>query len=138
MIRFTIACIALVVLVASGLRGAHTGSVIAAQAAPSGKAIFETNCATCHQAQGDGLPDAVPPLAKNAYVSGNPKAVIHTVLYGKKGPIKVNGKPYDATMPAWKKSLKPGEIAAVITFIRTSFGNKGKAVTEKQVLAVKK
>lgn len=109
-----------------------------AQAAQTGKAIYDANCATCHGGLADGLPDAVPPLAKNAFVSGNPKAVIHTVLYGKEGPIKVNGKPYNATMPAWKKQLKPNEVAAVITYIRTNFGNKGSAVTSKQVIAVTK
>jgi mono/diheme cytochrome c family protein len=108
-------------------------------AAPDGKAIFATNCATCHGDKGQGAENVAPPLAKNSYETGDPKKVIHTVLYGLSGPIKVNGKPWgDGTMPAWKGSLTNAQIAAVITFERSSWGNKASAVTEKQVASVKK
>jgi mono/diheme cytochrome c family protein len=79
-----------------------------------------------------------PPLAGNSYVTGDPKAVIHTLLYGLQGPIQVNGKPWTGgQMPAWKGQLSNADIANVITYIRSSWGNSAPPVTEKQVSQVK-
>jgi mono/diheme cytochrome c family protein len=63
--------------------------------------------------------------------------VIHTLLYGLAG-AKVEGKSYGAQMPAWKGQLSNGDIAAVITYIRSSWGNKASAVTEADVAKVPK
>jgi len=107
-------------------------------AGTSGAAVFRDNCATCHGDKGQGAPNVAPPLAKNSYETGDPKKVIHTVLHGLTGPIKVNGKLWgDGTMPAWKGSLTNAQIAAVITYVRSSWGNKASAVTEKQVASSK-
>ncbi len=86
---------------------------------------------------GQGLPGTFPPLAKNAYVTGDPSKVIHTLLNGMNGPVKVNGNAYNGAMPAWKGTLSNAEIAAVITYVRSSFGNKASAVTEAQVAKAK-
>jgi mono/diheme cytochrome c family protein len=107
-------------------------------AAADGKGVFASNCASCHGDKGQGAPNVAPPLVKNSYVTGNPKAVIHTVLAGMNGPIKVNGKPWGSgMMPPWKGSLTNAQIAAVITYMRSSWGNKASAVTEKQVASTK-
>ncbi len=84
------------------------------------------------------MPGAFPPLAKNAYVTGDPKKVIGTLLNGLNGAVSVNGKTYNGAMPAWKGQLSNAEIAAVITYIRSSWGNKASAVTEAQVAAIAK
>jgi mono/diheme cytochrome c family protein len=110
-----------------------TSSSVSAAAAPDGKAVFAKNCSSCHQATGLGLPGTFPPLAKNAYVTGDPSKVIHTLLTGMTGSIKVNGASYNGAMPPWKGTLSNAEIAAVITYIRSSWGNKASAVTEAQV-----
>jgi len=68
-------------------------------------------------------------------VTGDVKAVIHTLNYGLVGKIKVNGADYNGVMPAWKGQLKDAEIAAVITYIRNSWGNKASAVTAADVAA---
>ncbi len=115
----------------------HHGSAPASAAAPDGSAIYSQKCASCHQATGMGLPGAFPPLAKNPYVTGDPTKVIGTLLHGLNGAIKVNGQSYQGAMPAWKGQLSNAEIAAVATYIRSSWGNKASAVTEKQVAAVK-
>jgi nitrite reductase (NO-forming) len=109
----------------------------ATSTAPDGKAVYAKTCATCHQANGQGLANAIPPLAKNSFETGDPKKVIATVLHGLNGKVTVNGKTYDGTMPAWKGQLSNAEIAAVITYVRTSWGNKASKVSEKDVAAVK-
>jgi len=102
----------------------------------SGAQVYSQNCSSCHQAAGEG--NAVfPPLAKNPVVTGDPKNVIHIVRNGLTGPVKVNGKTYNGQMPAWKSQLSAGDIAAVITYVRSSWGNKASAVTAAQVGADK-
>jgi ubiquinol-cytochrome c reductase cytochrome b subunit len=113
--------------------GAAPGSGSAAK----GQAIYTQNCVSCHQANGQGTPAVFPPLAANPYVTGPPTPVIHTLLYGLAG-AKVEGKDYNAQMPAWKGTLTNADIASVITYIRTSWGNKASAVTEADVAKVPK
>jgi cbb3-type cytochrome c oxidase subunit III len=115
----------------------HSGFGTAAYAASDGKALYSANCTSCHQANGQGLPGTFPPLAKNPYVTGDASKVIHTVKDGLNGSIKVNGKTYNGQMPAWKSQLSNADIAAVITYIRSAWGNKASAVTEAQVAKVK-
>jgi mono/diheme cytochrome c family protein len=106
-------------------------------AAADGKAIYDSKCSSCHQANGQGLTGAFPPLAGNKDVTGDPKKAITAVVKGTSGPLTVGGKTYNGAMPAWKGQLSNAEIAAVLTYVRSSWGNKASAVTEKQVAAVK-
>jgi ubiquinol-cytochrome c reductase cytochrome b subunit len=118
--------------------GSGTSSTVATTGgAHNGAQVYSTNCSSCHQATGQGLAGAFPPLAGNPYVIGPPTPVIHTLLYGLAG-AKVEGKSYSAQMPAWKGQLSNGDIAAVITYIRSSWGNKASAVTEADVAKVPK
>jgi ubiquinol-cytochrome c reductase cytochrome b subunit len=110
----------------------------ATESALSGATIYTTNCASCHAATGKGLPGAIPPLAANPYVTGTPNRVIRTVLNGMTGEISVNGAKYNGVMPAWRTKLSAAEVAAVITYIRSSWGNKAIPVTEAQVKAITK
>jgi ubiquinol-cytochrome c reductase cytochrome b subunit len=126
-----------VVAVASG-KTEPAGGAADAKNGGAGAKIYAANCSSCHGAGGVGMPGTFPPLAGNTYVTGSPKAVAHTLLYGLSGPIKVAGTAYTGQMPAWKGTLSNADIANVITYIRTSWGNKAKAVTEAQVAAVKK
>ncbi len=124
---------------------APAGSAMKTVAASSGAAgagagdkVFSTNCASCHGATGQGQPGAFPPLAKNSLVTGDPKFDIHTVLYGLQGKIKVNGADYNGQMPAWKGTLSNKDIADVVTYIRSQWGNRAKSVTEADVAKVPK
>lgn len=107
-------------------------------AAASGAGVYGTNCSSCHQAGGVGLPGSFPPLAANPVVTGDPKTVIHIVKYGLSGKIQVAGKTYNGMMPAWSPQLSNGDIASVITYVRSSWGNKAGAVTVSAVSAVSK
>ena len=104
-------------------------------ASSNGLAVYTTNCSTCHQSDGKGA--IGPPLAGNSVVTGDASKVIHIVNSGLTGTITVNGKTFNGTMPAWKGTLSTSDIAAVITYIRSSWGNKAGAVTSAQVASTK-
>jgi cytochrome c oxidase cbb3-type subunit 2 len=98
-----------------------------------GKSVFAGNCAACHQASGQGLPGTFPPLKGNSAVEDDdPTKQIQVVLEGLHGE-KVDGKEYAAAMPAFKDVLDDAEIAAVINYERSSWGNDGKRITPEQV-----
>jgi ubiquinol-cytochrome c reductase cytochrome b subunit len=107
-------------------------------ASDKGAQIFATNCQGCHGVAGGGTPGAFPPLAGNPYVTGDPKQVMHTVLYGLTGPVSVKGATYNGQMPPWKGQLSNADVADVISYIRTSWGNSASKVTESDVAAVAK
>lgn len=100
--------------------------------ASNGAAVFNTNCASCHQSDGKGGATA-PALAGNPLVTGPANKVIHIVKNGLTGAVTVNGKSYNGIMPAWKGVISNDDIAAVITYVRSSWGNKASAVTSAQV-----
>jgi ubiquinol-cytochrome c reductase cytochrome b subunit len=101
----------------------------------AGATVYSGNCAGCHGAAGAGVPGAFPPLANNPYVTGDPKAVIHTLNYGLNGAIKVGDAAYNGQMPAWKGNLTNQQIADVISYIRASWGNKAAPVKVSDVAA---
>jgi len=104
-----------------------------------GAKVYVASCAGCHAAEGAGSPGVAPALAGNPYLDGDAKIVIHTVAYGLTGPITVKGVSFkDSTMPPWKDNLTDAQIADVISYIRTSWGNKGTPVTVTDVGTVKK
>jgi len=86
-----------------------------------GKSLFAKNCAACHQASGKGIPGAFPALAGNAFVQGAPADVATVLLKGRGG------------MPDFSGSLDDGEIAQVLTYVRSSWGNGAPPVTEQDV-----
>ena len=101
----------------------------------SGEAIFAAKCATCHQSSGQGT-DQYPPLAGNAAVNASdPSTIVGIIVNGRSGPLTVNGKTYNGTMPTWKGQLSNPDIAAVATYIRSSWGNHAAGVTEQMVTA---
>ena len=86
-----------------------------------GKTLFAQNCAACHQSGGKGIPGAFPALAGNAFVQGTPGDVAAVLLRGRGG------------MPDFSASLDDGEIAQVLTYVRSSWGNGAAPVTEQDV-----
>ena len=92
-----------------------------------GASIYGSKCAACHGASGQGgSHGAFPALAGDALVNNSdPGSMIGLIEHGR------------SMMPAWKGQLSAGDIAAVATFIRSAWGNKGGAVSEQDVIAVK-
>lgn len=117
---------------------AATMAAATTAAAGNGANVYQTNCSSCHQADGKGLAGSFPPLAGNPRVTGDPKAAIHIVKYGLTGKISVAGHTFDGTMPPWGTQLSNADIAAALTYVRSSWGNKASAITAAQVAAVAK
>lgn len=103
--------------------------------AAKGQALFTANCAACHQATGEGLPGAFPPLKGNAAVNdADPTTHIHVVLHGLQGG-NVGGVTYSSPMPPFADTLSDADIADIISYERSSWGNHGVPVTAQQVAA---
>lgn len=102
----------------------------------AGKKVYDQYCLVCHQADGKGVPNAFPPLTQTEYVNGDTDRLIGIVLNGLTGEIEVNGETYNSVMVA-HNFLNDTEVADVITYVRSSFGNEAPAVTAEQVAAVR-
>ncbi|QHV93969.1 PVC-type heme-binding CxxCH protein [Spirosoma endbachense] len=107
-----------------------------------GKEIYakEGYCATCHQPDGKGLTaSGFPPLTGTNWVMGNEDRLIKIALKGLMGPIDVSGKSYPGQVPMtpFGGLLKDKEIAAVLTYVRNSFGNNAPAVLPEKVAKVR-
>lgn len=83
------------------------------------------------------MPGTFPPLAGNPVVDGPAAALIHIVEDGLTGAITVNGVAYNGQMPAWGQTLSAGDIAAVLTYVRSSWGNHGTPVATADVKAAR-
>jgi mono/diheme cytochrome c family protein len=96
-------------------------AAVPAAAQDSGESQFVATCSACHQVTGLGIKGAFPALAGDPFVVGDPQAVISTVLNGRGG------------MPAWKGELTDAQAAAIVTYVRSAWGNKAAAVTPEMV-----
>jgi cytochrome c oxidase cbb3-type subunit 2 len=103
--------------------------------AAKGQALFTATCASCHQATGEGLPGAFPPLKGNPSVNdSDPTQHIHVVLHGLQG-AKVDSVVYPSPMPPFGTTLSDAEVASIVNYERSSWGNHGAPVTGQQVAA---
>ncbi len=102
-----------------------------------GKKIYEQNCLTCHQADGNGVPNLNPPLSKTTYVLGDQVRLIKIVLNGLEEEIEINGNYYSNPMPSFGSVLNDQQIADVLTYVRNSFSNKASQVTAAKVKTVR-
>lgn len=104
---------------------------------PDGKAVYSTTCAACHQVTGDGVAGVYPPLAGSEWVNGDEAKVVRILLHGVTGPIEVAGETFNGMMPPWGGALKDDDIAAVLTYVRSTWGNKGAPVTAAKVASIR-
>jgi cytochrome c oxidase subunit II len=92
----------------------------------NGKAVYDKNCAVCHQANGQGLPPAFPALTGSKVATGPIADHVSIVLHGKN------------VMPKWGPMLNDVEIASVITYERNALGNAvGDMVQPAQIKAAR-
>ena len=101
-----------------------------------GKAIYDTQCVTCHQEKGEGVKDVYPPLAKSDYLMANKSRAVAAVVNGVQGAITVNGSKYDGEMIGL--DLTDQDVSAVLNYVRNSWGNKGDAVRPEEVAPQRK
>ena len=100
-----------------------------------GAQVYRNTCLVCHQADGNGVPGMHPPLKGSDRVTGDKEGLIRIVLEGMEGEIEVNGEIYNNVMPPLSQ-LDATQIADVLTFIRSSFGNDASEVTVEEVQKV--
>lgn len=100
-----------------------------------GGKLFARNCVACHKANGKGVPGVFPPLAGNPHLRDT-KLVVRTIQGGKSGPIDINGEKFNSRMPPIGAAFSPGQIAAVATYVRNSWGNSFGAVTDNEANAL--
>jgi mono/diheme cytochrome c family protein len=122
----------------------HVGGIEVAKVDPIvlGKKQYDSLCVTCHQPTGLGLPGIYPPLAKSEWAQGSEERVIRIVLHGLTGPITVEGTTFPGAVPmpavgptgaGWSDD----KIAAVLTYIRQEWGNKGAPITTEKVAEIR-
>ncbi len=111
---------------------------VASAGGSDGAAIY-TRCVACHQANGAGLAGAFPPLANSEWVTGDPGIPIRVVLQGMIGEVTVAGQTYNSVMLPYGGTgeMSDAEVAAVLTYVRSSFGNSASAVSAEDVAAVR-
>lgn len=102
-----------------------------------GRRLFLANCAACHQPTGQGLPGVYPPLAGSDWAQGPEDRVIRIPLKGLSGPITVSGKHFNNSMPAFGSVLHDDQLADILTYVRSAWGNKASAVSADKVKAVR-
>ncbi|MBX3623073.1 MAG: cytochrome c [Rhizobacter sp.] len=110
----------------------------AAGARVDGAAVYASRCVACHQASGMGLPGVFPPLAGSDWVAGKDTTLAAIVLHGISGPLTVNGKPFNGAMPAFGGQLNDAELAAVLSHVRSHWGNTAGAVSAATVAAMRR
>ena len=98
-----------------------------------GATLYLQKCSHCHSRDGMGRGEFVPPLAGvSSALADAPDSVINIILNGA-GRVVANGVPDSYRMPPYRVSLRDDQIAALATFVRTSWGNTGSAVTAEQI-----
>ncbi|MDA0766457.1 MAG: copper-containing nitrite reductase, partial [Verrucomicrobia bacterium] len=100
-----------------------------------GKNVYTTNCIACHQAEGQGIPAAFPPLAKSDYLNRDKSRAISTVINGLTGEVGVNGAKYNSVMP--KLMMNDEDIANVLTYVYSQWDNDGHEITPADVKSVR-
>jgi cytochrome c oxidase subunit 2 len=100
---------------AAGANAAAAGRTLTlTELKSAGEKVYARTCIACHQANGQGTPPAFPALAHGKVATGPVAGTIDIV---------VNGSKHNPAMIAWKSQLSDAELASVITYVRTSFGN---------------
>lgn len=99
------------------------GDITYARYFTNGKQVYEAHCQNCHGPSGEGLASLIPPLTDSVFLSKNKHRLSCSIKQGTSDTLYIQGKFFDTAMPANDK-LSDGDIAAVITFITNSFGNK--------------
>lgn len=101
-----------------------------------GKIVYMQFCLACHMENGEGVPSLYPPLIQTEYVLGDKKRLIETVILGIEGPVEVKGEKFNNIM-AKLDYLRDEQIAEVLTYVRSNFGNSADAVTASEVRLVR-
>lgn len=103
----------------------------------TGRQVYTTLCAACHQANGQGMDSLAPALADSDWVIGKLDLLPRIVLHGLAGPIKVNGRTWAFEMPPLGAALSDEQIAGVVTYIRREWEHTASPVSVETVKAIR-
>ena len=101
-----------------------------------GGRTYAGTCAACHQAAGQGVAMAFPPLANSDYLNADKSRAIAAVVFGLTGPVTVNRQQFNSVMPAL--GMSDEDVANVLTYVYNNWGNAGHDVTPAEVAAVRR
>lgn len=102
-----------------------------------GEKVYGKNCVTCHMANGMGTPGVYPPLVGSEFVLESSSRLTAILLHGIKGPITVKGQTVNGQMEPLGRDMKDEQLAAVMTYIRSAWGNTGSEIKPDQVAAAR-
>ena len=105
-----------------------------------GRDQYSVSCGSCHQADGRGLPNMAPTLAKSDWVTGDAKRLIGVAVHGLMGPIKVNGKPVEGVPPIMPPHgfMKDEQLASILTYVRNAWGNRAGLISKEDIIGYRK
>jgi mono/diheme cytochrome c family protein len=105
-----------------------------------GREQYTISCGACHQADGKGLSNMAPTLAKSDWVTGDATRLIAVAVHGLMGPIKVNGKPVEGVPPVMPAHgfMKDDQLASILTYVRNAWGNRADPISDKDVAGYRK
>ncbi len=107
-------------------------------AAQDGGQLYTLYCSACHGADGKGATGGTfPPLAESPWLGGDPDRAAKVVLHGLHGPVDVLGKTYNLEMPPQGAVLPDDQIAAILTYVRSAWGNTASPVTPESVKTIR-
>ncbi|MCV9385158.1 c-type cytochrome [Reichenbachiella ulvae] len=101
-----------------------------------GLRVYKSNCLACHQADGSGIARVNPPLIGTKWVLGDKETLIGVVLNGLEGKIEVDSVKYNSVMNSFSY-LSDEEVAALLTYVRQSWGNDASEIMAQDVAAVR-
>jgi len=106
--------------------------------AQDGQQLYTLYCSACHGADGKGATAGTfPPLSESPWVAGDADRAVKITLKGLTGPVDVLGKTYNLEMPPQGAVLPDDQLAAILTYVRSAWGNSGSAVTADFVKTVR-
>ncbi|MBN8587852.1 MAG: cytochrome c [Rhodothermia bacterium] len=103
---------------------------------PVGMLLYEKQCASCHQSDGEGVVRTFPPLKNSPTVIGSHGRLIRMALHGLEGELTAGGEIYRGTCPPWGH-LNDEDIADILTYIRQHWGNQAAPVPADDVKMVR-
>ncbi len=127
--RVMLSCAAL--WACAALSACAPGTPAPASAGSRGEALFAANCSTCHQPDARGIPRVYPALAGSAIVNGDPGPLARWVVKGERPATMPAGR-YPTAMPVFGW-LKDADAAALLTHLRTHFGNHAAVVQPQEI-----
>ncbi len=122
--------------VATASKAAASGNLTQEEQVKAGQQLFGGTCSVCHQANGEGLANVFPPLAKSDFLAKDAKRAIGIALRGLTGKVTVNGKEYNSVMPPMNQ-LNDDEVANILTYVLNTWGNPGGRISADEVKAVR-